>query len=172
MRVFLSFFLLSIAVLGVDSRVGRDEKRHQTYQLGKFSIRSLDDPRLKNPWASLPYLLPKNATATTKNRKLDSSLRDEPNEYPDKPKMVQYEYWEVVIIGAGPGGITAAKTILDASPNAKVLILEKGPPLEAYVAKGYDNALQHGVATADPDFREDVEGTPIVLGTGVGGGTL
>jgi flavin-dependent dehydrogenase len=77
---------------------------------------------------------------------------------------------DVIIVGAGPGGLTAAKTIIDAKPDTRIVVLERGPPLSAYKEKGYGDALLYSVATSDPDFREDVEGTPIVVGNGVGGG--
>jgi hypothetical protein len=77
---------------------------------------------------------------------------------------------DVIIVGAGPGGIAAAKTILDGNPQATIVLLERGPSLELYKSKGYDDALRSAEATSDPTFREDVPDTPIVVGTGVGGG--
>ena len=47
----------------------------------------------------------------------------------------------------------------------------RGPGLQAFKDKGYDDALKYGMSQSDAAFREDIAGTPIVLGNGVGGGT-
>lgn len=67
----------------------------------------------------------------------------------------------------------AARQVRERIPSAKVLVLERGPPLSNFIDKGYDDALLKKAATADPDFREHIlDENPIVVGTGVGGGTL
>jgi hypothetical protein len=52
-----------------------------------------------------------------------------------------------------------------------ILVLERGPDLQTFKDKGYDDALKYSQSQGDQLFREDIAGTPIVLGNGVGGGT-
>ena len=81
--------------------------------------------------------------------------------------------WHAIIVGAGPGGCSAARTLVDQGVNAtKILMVERGPSLQAFKDKpNYTNALAFGLTQQDPDFRENIQDSPIVLGNGVGGGT-
>jgi len=191
MRVSSSSVVL-LSLLSTVSAANNEKKK----PLSK--ICTLDDPRLLNPWAVLPdehrrreqeqQQTPVSSSSSrfrgsnnnndNGRKDLDASQRRQLQDFEEEEVEAlfssekQLESWDVIIVGAGPGGIAAAKTILDNNLGASVLMLERGPPLSEYIAKGYDDALMSGAATADPQFREDVEGTPIVVGTGVGGGTL
>lgn len=80
--------------------------------------------------------------------------------------------WHAIIVGAGPGGCSAAHTLVEQGVDrSNILVLERGPDLQAFKDKGYDNALMYSLSQGDKLFREDIAGTPIVLGNGVGGGT-
>ena len=58
--------------------------------------------------------------------------------------------------------------------NQKLIsfVFSRGPSLADYKAKGYGDALKYQLAQGDSDFLDNVADTSIVLGTGVGGGTL
>ena len=93
--------------------------------------------------------------------------------------------YDAIIVGAGPGGCSTSHTLVDEGVDpTKILILERGPSLQDFKDKTaqvdmggmslnlpYTSALVYGVTQSDPEFREDVNGTPIVLGRGIGGGT-
>lgn len=55
-------------------------------------------------------------------------------------KMIDNEN-RVIIIGAGPAGLFAAKTILERENDAKVLILEKGSSIEERQCRGQEECL-------------------------------
>ena len=83
------------------------------------------------------------------------------------------DHWHAIIVGARPGGCSAAHTLVEQGVDAtKILMIERGPSLEGFKGRtNYTNALYYGTTQVDPDFREDIPNTPIVLGRGVGGGT-
>jgi hypothetical protein len=91
--------------------------------------------RKRNDYESL-YLLASSA-----------SLGDEPMEYPNSPKMIHYEYWDVVIVGGQSWRYHGRRMH---RLGQKLLILERGPSLVDVISKRYDDALHAGV-----------EGTPI-----------
>ena len=155
-------------------------------------IVSMDDPRLLNPWSGVPGAVePSKSIEEKEQRNLRNGKKPDntpgppggggggggggsggggPSTTPPPPPA---DTWHAIIVGAGPGGCSAARTLVEEGVDAsKILIIERGPSLEDFKDKpNYTNALYYGATQADPDFREDIPNTPIVLGNGVGGGT-
>jgi len=44
--------------------------------------------------------------------------------------MYQSKHYDVIIVGAGPAGLTTAHEILEATSSSRILIVDKGPPVE------------------------------------------
>lgn len=67
--------------------------------------------------------------------------------------------FDVVIVGAGPAGLTAAIRLKQLSPDMSVVVVEKGSEVGAHILSG----AVVDVSALDkllPDWRSD-EGTPI-----------
>ena len=143
----------------------------------------MDDPRLLNPWASAPGAVhqPSKEEEQQRNlRKPDNAGKppqnrpgNGPGPTPSPPSPPADLTWHAIIVGAGPGGCSAARTLVDQGVDATmILMVEHGPSLQAFKDKpNYTNALAFGLTQQDPDFRENIQDSPIVLGNGVGGGT-
>jgi hypothetical protein len=62
----LSLLLWTSDYHAVDAQTNDNKQKSERRLMHeKFTIKSLDDPRLKNPWAPLPGVWSKNTTTTT-----------------------------------------------------------------------------------------------------------
>ena len=94
-------------------------------------IQSLDDPRLKNPWVGAPVPVSVAAEESTEERQ----LRGKPPPTPGPPRgppqnntpgPTPGKIWHAIIVGAGPGGCSAAHTLVDEGVDpSMILVLER-----------------------------------------------
>lgn len=91
----------------------------------------------------------------------------------NSPKS-EYEY-DLIIVGAGPGGIMTAFKYANLNPDKNVLILEQGKnDFESYKELDYDNVYNWFKATNDSKYLynlSSINDINLILGQGCGGGT-
>lgn len=53
--------------------------------------------------------------------------------------MINMEHYDVIIVGAGPAGIFSAYELVSLIPDIKILLVEKGKPLEERICLSREN---------------------------------
>jgi choline dehydrogenase-like flavoprotein len=76
---------------------------------------------------------------------------------------------DVVIVGSGPGGASAARTL--AEGGMKVVVLEEGPSSSRFLPN-YSNTARYHMQEGGAIVAQGSTFLPIAAGRGVGGGTL
>jgi hypothetical protein len=91
------------------------------------------------------------------------------------PELKKNKY-DLIVVGAGPGGIMTAFIYATKFPNKKILILEQASStFESYKESGYEDVYNWFKASNDPNYLynlQSVNGINLILGQGPGGGSL
>ena len=85
------------------------------------------------------------------------------------PELKKNKY-DLIVVGAGPGGIMTAFIYATKFPNKKILILEQASStFESYKESGYDDVNNWFKASNDPNYLynlQSVNGINLILGQG------
>lgn len=91
-------------------------------------------------------------------------------------KNISSNFYDFIIVGAGPGGTMAAYKISEENPDKSILLLEQNEnDFTQYKNKGYTDAFKWNDAMSDSDFQyafDSEDSKSVWMGKGLGGGTL